>query len=362
MKYKTELIDLLRNLIGFQTTASNSGQIVQCIEYIEQYFSNSPLIIRKYVSNNIPSLIVSNKNTKSFDLLFNGHVDVVSADKSLFTAKILGDKVIGRGAIDMKGSIAVLMVLMKNLPKTDNSIGLMIVSDEETDGSNGTKFLLNTIGYISKMTVIAEESNFDVVTRQKGQITIKIQSIGKSGHGAQPWTGINAIEKLIDFYGQLKRQIKDVNLNAWDACTINLGKISGGTAHNVIPDRADMCLDIRYPTKKALDKIIIALEILSKSSCVSYKILSQTNPMESGNVKSFIKQLTDITEAVITRKIQEKWTNYCSDGRYFTDNNMRVFEFGPTGANYHSENEYVSIRSLIQYLNILRTIIRKWVK
>ena len=354
---KQEIIYLVKKLISFKSETNNQKEIDNCINYIERYFSNSNLFVKKYFSASKPSLLISNKPTSKFDLLFNGHIDVVGADDRWFKPKVSKNKIIGRGAIDMKGSIAVLMALFKNLPKTKKNIGLMIVSDEEIDGNNGTKFLLQTKKITPKITIICEESNFNVVIKQKGQITIKIETRGKSGHGSQPWTGTNAIEKLMIYYAKIRKLFPKIQKNKWNSMSINIGKFTGGIAPNVIADKAELLLDIRYPTLECYNLFIKKLNKLAEDSQFKYSILSKTSPMTSGNVSKYIKTLNKITKITINRRPEIKWTNYCSDGRYFSDKNLPVIEFGPIGANYHAGNEYVNINSLIDYYKILQKFI-----
>ncbi|MBU1085046.1 MAG: M20/M25/M40 family metallo-hydrolase [Candidatus Beckwithbacteria bacterium] len=353
---RKEIISIVSKLISFKTIDKNLQEINNCIDYIQDYFSNSKLIVKKFTSGNIPSLVISNQDTKSFDILFNGHIDVVPGTKKQFTAKVTNLKIFGRGAIDMKGSIASLMVLFKNLPKINKKVGLMIVSDEEINGTNGTNYLVNKKVLKSKFTIIAEESDFNIVTKQKGQITIKLKALGKSGHGSQPWAGENAIEKLYKYYLKIRNKFPQNQTDIWNSSSINLGVIAGGEAVNVIPNYAEAKIDIRYPTIKRLETLLHDLKKITQSD-ETFMINSKTNPMNSGRSLPYINKLKQIIKEEIGRKSQIKWTNYCSDGRYFSDKKLPVIEFGPTGENYHTIKEYVEINSLVQYYNIINKLI-----
>ncbi|KKQ24235.1 MAG: Succinyl-diaminopimelate desuccinylase [Candidatus Roizmanbacteria bacterium GW2011_GWC2_37_13] len=353
---KKELIELNKKLVRFKTISSNKSELERCIRFIENYFNINNLFKKIFYSNGIPSLLVSNSLSKNPDLLLNGHIDVVEGNNNQFKPFVKNDKLYGRGTIDMKSSIAVIMLIMKKLKSTNKKISAMFVSDEEIFGKDGTKYILNK-GYKPKFTIITEESNFDIVIKQKGQLTLKLEAKGKSGHGSQPWTGLNAIEELIEIYQKIRNLFPKEQKNTWNINSINLGIINGGVAPNVIPSKAELILDIRYPTNLKLDSFLVRFYGILRKSSVTYSLLTKTNPMDSGNAIFFINKLKPIVEKQIKRKAKLKWTNYCSDGRYFSDSKLPVIEFGPTGANYHTDNEYVDINSLVNYYEILKRFI-----
>ena len=354
---KKELINITKKLVEFQTISSNKSELQKCLEYIQNYFISTKLFSKIFYSGGFPSLFISNSSSKKMDLILNGHIDVVDGAKIQFKPFIKNNRLYGRGTIDMKSSIAIMMIILKNVAQNSTKkIGAMFVCDEEIFGENGTKYLLDK-GYRSKFSIITEESNFDIVTKQKGQITIKFEARGKSCHGSQPWTGKNAIENLISSYKQLRRSFPKDQKSSWEKPTINLGIIKGGTAANVIPDEAELFLDIRYPSISKLETVLKKMDKIIENHSVSYSILSKTFPMYSGDVDKYVKKLITITKKIKNKKSKLKWTNYCSDARYFSEKNMPVIEFGPTGGDYHSDNEYVEIDSLIKYYGILKEFI-----
>src|SRR3989344_3518326 len=229
---KKELVSLLKSLVSFKTTSDNLPEIRRCVDFVEDYFSGSGLFVKKFVSGGKPSLVVTAKNTKSPDFFFVAHLDVVPAAASDFKAKVRSGKVFGRGALDNKGSAAVLMYLMKELAKKGKKppVGLMLSCDEEIGGENGEKYLLRQ-GFRSRFVVVPDAGKRlnQLIFKEKGLLRLKVSAGGKAAHGAYPWKGENAIEKLIGAYERIKRLFPETGRNHWHS-TVNLGVISGGSA------------------------------------------------------------------------------------------------------------------------------------
>ena len=132
---------LLKDLISFKTV-TDENEFIKCFNYIKDYLKDSNLFIKEYTYKNKISLVISNTKSKELDIIFCGHIDVVPGNSKQFKAKIIGNKMYGRGTYDMKGHDAVMIKLMKNL-NTNYKIALFLTSDEEQGGFKGTDILLD---------------------------------------------------------------------------------------------------------------------------------------------------------------------------------------------------------------------------
>lgn len=352
---KNELIFLTKKLIQYKTLSNNKREIEKCFNFIKEYLQNTGLYLNTYNSNKTLSLLVGNSKSNTPDILFNGHIDVVKGNENQFYPFIKENRIYGRGAVDMKGSIAVLMYLMKTQAKKClNKIAALFVSDEEIDGKNGTKYVFSK-GLKPKFTIICEESNFDIVVKQKGGFVLTVETFGKKAHSAEPYKGENAIDKAIEIYNVFKQALakNKVCFNP----TINIGKIAGGISVNFVPDYTVFELDIRFTTKKTREKIADIIRLLNKRTDVRITVKSYKSIMKSGICQKQIQILKKCVKQIIGKNPILQKTSYSSDGRFFTEKNLPVVEFGPRGENYHADNEYVEIESLIQYLIILKKFI-----
>jgi len=359
MESNQELIKITEDLIKFKSEKSNYDELKNCVNYIKNYFNDCKnIIIKEFEHNKKPSLVISFKDTKHFDLLLNGHIDIVDAEDSQFIPKLEDNKLFGRGSIDMKGGVAACMLIMKELSKNENpsNVGLMIVSDEEIGGFDGTNYLVNTENYTCDFAIAAEPTHTDspdklaIVISEKGVLLLKIYVKGKSAHGSRPWLGENAIEKLINKFHEIKKLFNEASANDNWKITINLSKFNAGTAYNKVPDHAELYLDIRYTEDTSIDEILekinqikdINIEVIESSSILT----NEDNNEKILSFKSAIETITNNTCELIKE---------CgaSDLRFTSEKGMTSVICGPLGANYHGDGEFIYVNSLLLYFNCM---------
>ena len=177
----------------------------------------------------------------------------------------------GRGAGDAKGSLAAMIRCAAEL-KQDGAagIGLLFVVGEETDSAGAKK--ANDLGIDPDFTVVGEPTGNKLGFGHKGLMIVKITAKGRSAHSGYPHLGDSAIEKLLDLLGKL-RVLDFEDDPAWGKTLVNIGKIEGGVAHNVIPDSAAAVVSLRVGTNwpRVVEKIKglagggVIVEILSSA-------------------------------------------------------------------------------------------------
>lgn len=218
---------------------------------MEKYLKPSQLIIKKYKSGIYSSLVIVNQkgNINNFDFLLHGHIDIVPGLENQYKPKVKNNRLYGRGALDMKGGLAALVVLMKNLKqeKINKKLALFITSDEKKGGENDTKYLLENIGYRGNFFITAEgEKDYIVKNEQKGVLMLKLAVKTRGEHSGYTWKAKNAILELIKLYKKIAQLFPHKQDPDHWYTTINLGKIQGGLAVNSIPDYAEADVDIRF--------------------------------------------------------------------------------------------------------------------
>lgn len=358
---KEELLELTEQLCKFKTVKGNKQEMKKCLDFIEDYYSDSDFVTRRYESENKESLVVSFTDTKSPEVLLHGHIDVVEADEETFALEREGEKLYGRGTADMKSGVASMMKLMKEFREEKPDIALMIVTDEEIGGFNGIGHLLNEENYRADFAISAEpnktEGNLDIGIKQKGVLQLKITAEGRSGHGSAPWKGENAAEKLIDKYqNEIKPLFPDPEKRTWDT-TCNLGIIEAGEATNQIPGEAMMKLDIRcsneYPSKEVLEdiKAVEGVEV--------EEVLLNEPMVDNEKQNPYIQKLKTAAEEATEEKVELTKKEWGSDVRFLTSKNIPGVVFGPKGYNWHAPDEYLDTSKLKAFHNSLRKFIQK---
>ncbi len=350
-----EIVDLAKSLVSFKTTENNLFEMDRCMDFIKSYFSGCNVVVRKFVCNKKPSLIVTMSDTKQPELFLLGHIDVVPADDSDFVPKIKKGKLFGRGSSDNKASVAIIMRLMKELSMQASrpSVGLMITSDEEVGGENGASFLLKE-GFRSKFVIVPDGGRIDeIVIKEKGFIRLRVSAKGRAAHSAYLWEGENAIEKLIDAYRQIKRIFPNASAGSWKP-TLNLGRISGGNAVNVVPSYAEMELDIRYTEHDSREGL---LRKIRKIRDVSVEVGEQADVFETGAENRYVAALRACAQAQLKRKVDFSAEHGASDIRFFGRYKIPGVLIMPEGCNAHAANEYVSIESTQEFYGILKDFV-----
>jgi len=357
MTKTNEIVGLTKQLIRFKTTSDNYLELKKCIRFIEKYFSGCNVIIKKYESNKKPSLIVLFKKTKGAELFLVGHIDVVPASNELFKPIVKVGKMYGRGALDNKVNVAIIMSLMRFYSKQRQrpNIGLMITSDEEVGGKNGVGYLLRKQKYAADFSLVLDAGdNYEIVTQEKGALHVKISTKGRDAHGSRPWKGENAIDKLIDFYLKLKKSFpKTTKQNRWKQ-TVNLGMIKGGSAVNKVPDYAEMWLDMRFTNEKEKREII---KEIKRTRGIKFEIITDANVLNTNKNNLYVRALKESIEKIIKKKTRFSKEHGASDARFFAYKKIPTALIVPLGHNIHAKEEYVEINSISKVYDILKNFI-----
>ncbi len=361
-KIKEELLELVFNLIRFKTIASNEDELKKIIDFTENYLKDNKLLkIEKFKVNNKYNLIA--KISDEVKVYFVVHLDVVDAKEEQFNPYLDGDKIVGRGALDMKGPAATVLYLFRNLNKFI-PIGLIATTDEEVGSLNGVKYITENMDIKSDVVVIPDGGeDFNIITKGKGAFHFRVKSYGKSAHGSTTWLGVNAVDKLLEFYKELKNIIleyKDSNEdieNNWYN-TLNLGKIEGGVKVNVVPDYAYAEIDIRFTEKYTLDNIYNVVDYLTKKHNLELEVLSTGSPVSIDlNNKYLEKFIQSYKEILGEPKFSVE--HGATDGRFFAAKNIPVITIYPQGQGLHSDYEWVSLSSLVTLFKLFYNFILK---
>lgn len=354
--------ELLKKLIEFETTAQNGDQLAAIIQFAEDFLRRPALTIHRYERNGKPSLVATfQPGSKRSRVMFVGHLDVVDAEPEQFHAMEKDEKIWGRGALDMKGSCAVMMTLFQNLPHP-YPVSLMLTTDEEIGSENGVAYLLREEGWEADFAVIPDGGeNFEMVIGEKGVLHLRAMAKGKSAHGSRTWEGENAIDRLLDFYSRLKARFPSEpcgDTHHWHP-TLNLGRIAGGKKVNIVPDEATMELDIRFTEPYSLLDMQTEIEgILSQTPGVKMEVLTTGEVVYSPPDHPDIQTFRKVVEKVLGRGTTLSREHGATDGRFFAEKNIPIVIIYPRGSGIHSREEWVSCDSLEQLYSIFENFIR----
>jgi succinyl-diaminopimelate desuccinylase len=285
-------------------------------------------------------------------VILHGHLDVVPGREEQFEPRVEGDRLIGRGAYDMKGGLAAMMCAVKDLAEQDAvRLRFICVPDEESEeiDDRSTDVLVRE-GFTGDFAITGEPTDLHIGVQAKGVLAMRLAISGKAAHGSTPWLGDNAVLKAIDVFRAIETlPFTRESSELFDRPSINLGKIQGGDAVNKVPDHCEMVVDIRYlpgqdPGEILADvRAIPDVEIVRTFTRVP-AIVSRSNP--------YVRALA----AALGAGEAETMTvgrDGASDAVSFLEAGIPAVEFGPIGGGHHGPDEWVSITSLERYRRAL---------
>lgn len=309
-------------------------------------------------------------------LLYNGHTDVVPVgDLSLWPADpreapIVGDKIVGRGACDMKGSIAAMMMAADAIRRAGirlrGTLILTMVSREEGGLQEGTKHAIERGGLKPDIGLIGEATNLDLCLGSRGRIAVDISVKGRSAHAANPSKGVNAIvkmDKMIDAIENMKLPTHEILGRTTQAIT-NITCQPGQL--NMVPNLCSLSIDRRVApgdspekTKAEFRALIDQLKASDPEFDADVETGKFAPPGYTPPPESVVETLKESVEYVLKRPPQISHYIFGTDGSYFSSAaNLAWFGFGPGDeANAHTVNDHVMIDDLVAASKVYAVLI-----
>ncbi|MEW6583855.1 MAG: M20/M25/M40 family metallo-hydrolase, partial [Actinomycetota bacterium] len=291
-------------------------------------------------------------------ILWHAHLDVVPGHEEQFVPRRSGDRLYGRGAYDMKGALAAMMLALGDLaPGVDGvQVELVVTPDEErADPGPNTTEMLVAEGLRADFVICGEPTDLQVGVQAKGVLMLRIGVAGVAAHGSTPWLGRNAVLDAVDLYRRLEALPFAAESSALYARpSINLGRISGGDAVNKVPDHCRMDVDIRYLPGQDPRDILAQVQDLGGADV---EVLLERPPAD---VPPDDPHVTLLLEAVgaYEPSVASIGRDGASDAVAFLSVGVPAIEFGPCGAGHHGPEEHVDVPSLAVYRKALVDFVR----
>lgn len=297
--------------------------------------------------------------------VFAGHTDVVPAgplekwDTPPFEATEKDGYLFGRGAADMKSSLAAMLVatkrFVKDFPDHNGSIGFLITSDEEGPFINGTVRVIEELMKRNQpldYCVVGEPSSSEIFgdvikNGRRGSLTGFLTLKGTQGHVAYPHLADNAIHKSLKALDELAHTEWDQGNEFFPATSFQIAIIKAGTAGNVIPGEKYVEFNFRYSTEtthqELQQRVIALLDKYNLEYDLDWKLNGEPFLTDHGHLliaaRNAIKAVCQINTAPLT-------TGGTSDGRFIAKTGAEIVEIGPINKTIHQINECVKIEDL----------------
>ena len=356
-------LNLAQSLIRIKSISPNDAG---CFEVIEPELVSLGFKVEKIKELNSETLLAKFGN-KGKIFCYLGHTDVVPSgpieewSSHPFEANVVNDELIGRGAADMKASVAAFIEALKNFlatcPEPNFQIWVMLASNEEGEPQDGK---INTLieslaanNEIIDYCLVGEASSTSTVgdvlrVGRRGSLSGNLKLIGKQGHVAYPTKVLSPILEVGPIISDLQAVSWDQGNEYFDPTSFQISNIDSGTgATNVVPGHLNMLFNFRFspesPHESLKERFI---QILEKSKCefeiewtlnaVPY-LTKKTNLLNI--IQSALKKINN-KEAVIDNG------GGTSDGRWVSPSGAEVIELGPINKTIHQIDEKISLSDL----------------
>ena len=360
---RERLIQLTRDLVLIESTDDREEERSRCFQLVRNHLEEVPgLEISMSENNGYEALLAMPQGVDRPEVLLCGHLDVVHhPEPESYRSELRDGRIYGPGSGDMKGQLAIMIELMRNLGREcpGLSVGMAVTSDEERGGEDGVKYLVENMGVRCGVAVIPDGGSLnEVIVEEKGIIHLQVKAVGKSAHAARPWLGENAIEKLARDLARIKAWFEqespqevdpDDPETHWISTCVETMIGSPNDSPNRIPEVAKAVLDIRFvPPHSSVSILEKVRGLLSEG--VSISTIVSAEPTHLAPDMEFLR----ITESVTGASASLVRSSGGSDGRFFSAVGIPVLISRPKVGNLHGRDEWIDIDSMISYFKICR--------
>lgn len=367
--YSFDIKDYLRDLehiVNIDSGTKNIAGLNTVAKFIGNKFIDMGWRVKTHTSEGAgPCLEITNTERDTYDVMLIGHIDTVfpdgTAQERPFT--ILGERAYGPGVNDMKSGVLLGYYALKTIPQEKQpSICYIINSDEET-GSRTSIELIERIAKKSKYVFVLEGAEPDgaIIRERKGVRGYHAYFYGIAAHaGVEPEKGKSAIGELGNWIVELDR-LTDLEKGT----TLNVGVVSGGTASNVVAERAYANIDLRFRSMAELARVEHVMEYMirhPKIPGVKVELIKRAMrpPMNATEATDKLCKIVESIGEAIDLEIKWSLNGGGSDANNTADLGVPTLDgLGPVGGFPHSVREYLDISSVPPRLQLLKRLILK---
>ena len=313
--------------------------------------------------------------------VFAGHTDVVPPGPleewsfNPFTPTEDGEFLYGRGAADMKSSLAAMITATESFLAGNSlnfRLGFLITSDEEGQAINGTRKVIETFNSKRKKIdycLVGEPSSTEklgdtIKIARRGSLSCKLKIIGIEGHVAYPQLASNPIHNALPALAKLTTCKWDSGNDNFPPTSFQVSNIHAGEgANNVIPDVMEVDFNLRYSTELDAEAIKNQVQAILNKYGIEYEI----NWHLSG--EPYLTTETELIYIVVASVAEEtEVTPQCtttggtSDGRFISPAGAQVVEFGPCNITIHKINERIKIADIDKLAAVYESVLKKMIQ
>jgi succinyl-diaminopimelate desuccinylase len=360
----TSLKTLLAELVSIPTVTTEPAACRVAISWIRYQLDGLPLYFTESAVDTKPTLVVTTRPTKWPAIMLHTHLDVVPAPSSDFSLVERDGKYFGRGVFDMKYAAASYIKLFQelgtSLPQYD--IGIAFTCDEETAGPLGGAPSLAEAGWGGGVMINPDAvGGWGIQRAAKGRIRMRVESSGEPGHASRPWQYRSAVSQLMDFLQDLSSQFPAEPCGDPEHAhhTLTVGIVKGGEAANQVAGEAFAELDLRVmPPTPASEIVDLVNATAARHSHINTHTFSAGEAISIDPESPQVKHIAGLIEKVSGTRPDFILAHGASESGYYMAKGIPVMMFGPHGGGHHSNNEWISVEGVGQFLEFLRRYVQ----
>lgn len=364
------VLALAEALLACPSVTPATGAVFDCLE---SQLAPLGFAVHRFLAGEAPDGPVENLfairkgPVGSRHFAFAGHLDVVPPGEGWssapFAPEVRGELLYGRGAVDMKGSIACMVAAAAQIPAEAGTISFIITGDEEGPARFGTLALIDhmrEVGEIPDLCLVGEPTSVHrlgdmMKIGRRGSVNIWLEVEGVQGHVAYPHLANNPITGLVAMLSELDAIVLDEGTDWFQASNLEVTDLTvGNPATNVIPARASARISIRFNdlhTGESLSRRVT--EIAERHGGTARPVISgEAFLTEPG---AFSAMLAEAIRAETGVEPELSTSGGTSDARFLKDLSP-VIEFGLSNATMHKRDEAVAIPDLDMLVRIYRRV------
>ena len=368
------MIELLQNLLKIKSISPND---MGCFHVIEKELRELGFNCERINYLNVENLYATFGNSGKL-FCFLGHTDVVPTGPEEkwkyppFSATIEGDILYGRGAADMKASVAAFIESAKEFINSSSKInfrlGFLLTSNEEGTAKDGfidqiIKKMIND-NEIIDFCLVGEPTSSKKVADcarigRRGSLGGHLKIYGKQGHIAYPEKVINPILLSGDLISNLNNKIWDNGNDAFDPTSFQISNISSGTgAHNVVPGELELTFNFRFSPESSEESLKSEFESILNEQGLNYDLEWELNGLPYYTKDNFFINIVSNSVREVTNYMPElNAKGGTSDGRFVALMNSEIVELGPVNKSIHQIDEHIKISELWTLKDIYKQIL-----
>lgn len=336
--------EMLRELV--QIPSSNLDDRSKIASYVMERLEGWGCKCRIFGTREAPALLAE---TSPGGLVLSGHLDTVplGGDWSFEQGARVGSKIYGRGAADMKGGCAAMVMAaaagrVEGLPMT-----LVFTTDEETVMTGAEEVASDDVIARAPAIIICEPTSLKIGIRERGLLQLRITAFGKAAHASMPGEGDNAIHRILEVI-EILRSVADRHAAEKENVIFNAGVIRGGQKVNVIPDRCTVEIDMRSTPGIDPGQLLEEIERSLNMEKLNLEVLHQLMPVEISKEMGIVRSLSSMRG---DRDVCD--VAFATEMVRFSDRNGNIAVLGPGDPRQaHQIDEHIDIEEVLEAAKI----------